>query len=212
MGFVYDPRVPAWNHWYHVTSWTYGQWLRGDPRGWRARHHREHCDGDYKRRPDPMNHADQLRLSRALMHRPPVLLAERFRQTVADAIADRLIEFDVDVLIVAMGAKHLHALAKFPVDDPRLKLGIAKQAATKALKALSETNGVDFGLKLGDGIWAKRSRAEPVTGRGHQNATLKYVIGHFDDGAAIWLAPTLRPKFDSILAEVRAKRGGKAHG
>ena len=37
-----------WNDWYHCTTHTYGSWLRGDRRGWRARHHREHVQGDYK--------------------------------------------------------------------------------------------------------------------------------------------------------------------
>jgi hypothetical protein len=41
----------AWNDWYHVVVHVYGSWLRGDPRGWRARHHREHVDGDYKNPP-----------------------------------------------------------------------------------------------------------------------------------------------------------------
>ena len=43
----------AWNGWYHVTANTYGTWLRGDPRGWRERHHRKHVEGDYQTRPVP---------------------------------------------------------------------------------------------------------------------------------------------------------------
>lgn len=43
-----DESVEPWNSWYHVTIHVYGSWLRGDPRGWRSRHHREHADGDYE--------------------------------------------------------------------------------------------------------------------------------------------------------------------
>src|SRR5437868_3666075 len=45
--------VQPWNNWYHVMCHTYGTWLPGDPRGFRTRHHREHCDGDYKNPPKP---------------------------------------------------------------------------------------------------------------------------------------------------------------
>ena len=53
--------MPAWNHWYHCTAHTYGTWLRGDPRGWRARHHREHVDGDYRNRTEPTDILKALR-------------------------------------------------------------------------------------------------------------------------------------------------------
>ena len=59
----------AWNRWYHVTCNTYGTWLRGDPRGWRERHHRRHVEGDYKHRPAPGTGQDELALSKALMDR-----------------------------------------------------------------------------------------------------------------------------------------------
>src|SRR5213083_3044797 len=65
-------RMRPWDHWYHVTVHTYGQWLRGDPRGWRARNHREHVDGDYKH-PPPKGKYDQLfAQSKALLKRDPV--------------------------------------------------------------------------------------------------------------------------------------------
>ena len=41
-----DRTMKAWRGWYHVTGGTYGSWLPGDPRGWRARGRREHVDGD----------------------------------------------------------------------------------------------------------------------------------------------------------------------
>ena len=198
--------MQSWLGWYHVTCWTYGQWLRGDPRGWRARHHREHCDGDYRNRPEPSGHADQLRLSRALLRRPPVAIDATLRPFVAEAVAVRLVEFGVTVMAAGMGAKHLHLLAKFPAFDARVKVGIAKQAATRALKDHCDSQGIGLGLASGDGIWAKRSRAEPVTGRRHQVAALYYVVRHLDDGAALWLAPELERKRDALIAAARRAR------
>src|SRR5687768_17438019 len=61
-----------WNDWYHVTVHVYGSWLRGDPKGWRSRHHREHCEGDY-RNPPPTGKYDHLyELSKSLMKRDPI--------------------------------------------------------------------------------------------------------------------------------------------
>ena len=56
----------AWNNWFHCTGGTKGTWLRGDPRGWRARHHREHCEGDYKNPPPPGAHRELYELSKRL--------------------------------------------------------------------------------------------------------------------------------------------------
>jgi hypothetical protein len=39
--------------WYHIMLTTSGDWLYGDARGFRTRHHREHVEGDYKNPPPP---------------------------------------------------------------------------------------------------------------------------------------------------------------
>jgi len=81
--------IAPWNNWYHVTVHVYGSWLRGDPRGWRARHHREHVDGDYKH-PSPKGKYDNLyELSKALMKRDPVRIATELRQFIANAVAEK---------------------------------------------------------------------------------------------------------------------------
>ncbi|HEX8339757.1 MAG TPA: hypothetical protein VF624_02505, partial [Tepidisphaeraceae bacterium] len=199
-----------WLGWYHVTVWTYGQWLLGDLRGWRARHHREHCEGDYKHRPDPAAHRETLERSRRLMTRDPVKIEAELRRVVVEAFVARLTEFQVQVLVASMGAKHLHVLAKFPEHDPRIKIGIAKQFATKALKAHCSAVGIDLGIKTGDGIWGKRSHAEPVRDRKHQVSTVPYIVGHADEGAAVWLTPALAGQFGALLRVARSRR--KTHG
>ena len=43
----------AWHGWFHIIGNTYGTWVRGDPKGFRTLHHREHIEGDYKHPPPP---------------------------------------------------------------------------------------------------------------------------------------------------------------
>src|SRR5438067_13048428 len=69
-----------WNNWYHITIHVYGSWLRGDPRGWRSRHHREHVDGDYKNPPPKGKYDNLYELSKALMKRDPVKIQRELRQ------------------------------------------------------------------------------------------------------------------------------------
>src|SRR2546423_14388701 len=142
--------VRAWNDWYHITIHVYGSWLRGDPRGWRSRHHREHVDGDY-RNPPPKGKYDNLyELSKALMKRDPVRIAsELFWQFIANAIAEKLLQDRIQVLITSIDAKHLHVLARFPDHNPRHWIGRAKKHASHSVR--------QQGLRTEEGgLFAKR--------------------------------------------------------
>jgi hypothetical protein len=173
-----------WNDWYHVTVHVYGSWLRGDPRGWRARHHREHVDGDYKNPPPKGKYDNLYELSKALMKRDPIKVARELRQFIADSIAEKLRMDGVEVLIVSMDSKHLYVLARFPERNPRIKIGWAKKYATQKLKA--HGLAVGFNLKLGEGIWGKRSHAEPIEDRAHQLNVFGYILDHLKRGARVW--------------------------
>ena|SRR5205809_5238686 len=82
--------MQPWNDWYHCTLHTYGSWLRGDPRGWRARHHREHVVGDYKNPPPKRKYLFEY--SKSLMNRDPVKIENELRQFVLDAPIDKLVD------------------------------------------------------------------------------------------------------------------------
>jgi hypothetical protein len=181
-----------WNDWYHVTVHAYGSWLRGDSRGWRARHHREHVDGDYRRPPAAGSYDRLNAFSKKLMTRDPVQIASAMRGFVANAIAEKLSADGIQVLIVSMSEKHLHVLARFSKHNPRMMLGYAKKYATQQLKAHGFAVGLD--LQLGEGIWAKRSRAEPITSRAHQLHTFNYIRDHKEEGAEIWRFDLFRPR------------------
>ena len=73
----------AWNDCYHVTANPYGQWLRGDPRGWRERKHRLHVAGDYKHPPLPSRYNQAIyEQSQRLLKHPPVEFAAEQRSQV----------------------------------------------------------------------------------------------------------------------------------
>jgi hypothetical protein len=127
--------MSPWNDWYHSTAHTYGTWLRGDPRGWRARHHREHVDGDYKY-PPPKGAYDALHAySKSLMKRDPVKIDHLpICMFIVQCLVDRLQEFNIPVPSACFDGIHAHALIQCRDHNPRIVFGIAKQYATAQLK------------------------------------------------------------------------------
>lgn len=170
--------MKPWNDWYHVNGHTYGTWLRGDPRGWRARHHREHVEGDYKNPPPPGTYDALHAYSKRLMKRPPVTLSTPARRLACDTIAQSLIERGIDVVRVSVDGHHYHILARFRDHKPREWIGIAKSISARTL---SKTGLVQEG-----GVWAVRCRCLPITDRAHQVNVARYIEGHAKIGAAIW--------------------------
>ena len=107
--------MSPWNDWYHTTAHTYGTWLRGDARGWRARHHREHVDGDY-RNPPPKGKYDALyQYSKSLMKRDPEFrqLYQRHRTLDKKVMDAELGVLPIDDLTLGqMKREKLHAKEK----------------------------------------------------------------------------------------------------
>jgi REP element-mobilizing transposase RayT len=170
---------PPWNHWYYVTAHVYGSWLRGDPRGWRSLHHREHVEGDYKQ-PPPRGVYDNLHeLSKALMKRDAVRIAAELRQFVADAVAESLRRNGIEVVVISLDDRHLHVLARFPDHNPRHWIGLAKKHASHLVR--------QHGLRSEEGgLWARRSRAQPIADREPQVKAVGYILAHAGRGARVW--------------------------
>jgi len=169
----------AWNDWYHVVVHVYGSWLRGDPRGWRTRHHREHVDGDYKNPPPAGKYDRVYALSKSLMKREPVTIELELRQFVVEAIVDKLRRDGIEILVASVDAKHLHLLGRFRDHRPHHWVGRAKKHASHLVRqdGLREDSG---------GLWAKGARAEPIAERSHQVNTFRYILAHGGKGAAVW--------------------------
>jgi hypothetical protein len=175
---------------------TYGTWLRGDPRGWRERHHREHVEGDYRNPPESGTFENILRRSKRLMKREPVRLDSKLCEIALLGLVECLMGDEIIVLTACLDATHLHVLAQFKDQKPRLRLGWAKLAATKRVKehlnAHGDAVGAELVLKTGEGIWGKRSECVPIRDRGHRLNTLNYILDHRGKGAAVWMNPRIR--------------------
>ncbi len=191
----YEQRKSApfpWNGWYHCTVHTYGSWLRGDPRGWRTRHHREHVDGDYKCPPDAGTWEWLFAYSKRLMKRDAITLDWTLRVFVLHAFVAKLLADGVEVLVASLDNRHLHVLARLPKASPRYALVYAKKYATQQLKAHGLAVGLD--LQIGQGIWAKRSHPEPIADRAHEVFTFGYIRNHAKKGAVVWHYHMPRPR------------------
>jgi len=165
-----------WEGWFHCMSNTYGTWVRGDARGWRTRHHREHVEGDYKHPPAPGSFEAQLGASQRLMTHPPVLLAVPQRPLACRLVGDALIHYRAEVAELVVAEKHFHGIVRFlncerprnhPAHDkqgrdtlPRYILGKAKSWCSSQMKK----RGV---IDVPEGIWGVRSEIVPVESQAH---------------------------------------------
>jgi REP element-mobilizing transposase RayT len=192
-----------WNNWCHCTAGTYGSWLYGDPRGFRTWRHREHVEGDYKKPPPTEVYAELYERTRASMPREAVTLTPAERELVADAVVEKLREWEVEFVNLAVAATHLHLLIRFrPLEGqqsrgmaiprlseqsmlkdgrdplPRHVMGLLKKHAAHRHRAagLSRHPG---------GLWARRGKVIPVNNRGHQVAVGRYIARHAAEGAAV---------------------------
>ena len=170
--------MQPWNDWYHCMCNTYGTWLRGDPRGWRTRHHREHVEGDYKHTPPAAVCEQLLARSTRLLKREPVHLSAIQRQQAMDAVVRSFDLHGIELIAASLDDHHLHLLARFPDHNPRKWVGIAKKNAARALS--------DLGLLPHGGVWGKRSECTPIEDRRHQLTVFDYIQRHANQGAVVW--------------------------
>jgi hypothetical protein len=162
--------------WFHRTTHTCGAWLYGDPRGFRTRHHREHVEGDYKDPPPKGKYDWKYQRSKKLLKQPPVVLSREWRPVIGEALRDRLQELGALLLAISVGGQHVHFQARMPPPCPREWTGIAKKHAW----FIARDNGWT-GM-----LWAKRSKANPVKDRGHQENVFRYILDHAKEGAWVW--------------------------
>jgi REP element-mobilizing transposase RayT len=176
--------MQAWNGWFHCNGNTYGTWLRGDPRGFRDRKHRQHFEGDYKN-PPPIGMYDALlQHSKGLMRHPPLRLSLPQRLKVRDAMAEKLKCDGVELLALAVDDHHFHLLARFPDARPKHWIGRAKMNASMMMR----------GEKAHSRLWASGCRTLPIKDRAHQKNVFNYILRHAEQGAAIWSFRDAKPE------------------
>ena len=186
-----------WNGWYHVVGNTYGTWLRGDRRGWRARHHREHVDGDYRQPPLAGQHDQVYAYSVKLMKQDAVVLTPEARTAAAKAMHNKLGEYGTEVARLCVGGCHFHVLMRIQsprmamrglCEDnaltdgrnplPRHVIGVAKKHASHTLR--------ERGLKAKGTLWAKRPHVIMVESQKHFDwLRERYIPDHASDGAVV---------------------------
>ncbi len=196
------PAKKPWNNWFHVVGNTYATWLPGDERGWRARHHREHVEGDYKNPPPIGAHAATLERSKRLQRRPRVILTRPQCHIACEVMARALRFHCVDLVDLCVTPRHYHILARFlPVPGtaypdrvpipgvttdspisrirtPRHLVGIAKKESARTLSKC--------GLLPEGGVWAVRCKPKPIADREHQVRVARYIRAHAKKGAVVW--------------------------
>ena len=195
-----------WNNWYHSMGNTYATWPPGDARGFRARHHRDHFNGDYKNPPAPGEYELWLQRARLLMPRNAVILAPEFRPVVCREFVARLHTLKVEVIEMCVTGTHFHILSRFtPRDAPRINV---EAKARKIMPGLCTDNALADGRDpvprhcLGvakkhtsfiahdhgyqGGLWAVRTTSKPIADRAHQLHVVQYIRDHIHEGGSIW--------------------------
>jgi len=121
--------------WWHLILTCRGQWLPGDPRGFRSRDHRLHSSGDYKHRPpdgehEGLHHTMQKRSADA------VLIPEHARQPLGAAMLHKATNIEAPCLTLAVGPSHTHMLIALANDWDTVKrdTGRLKQAGSHAIR------------------------------------------------------------------------------
>ena len=163
--------------WFHVVLTFHGNWLPGDPRGFRTRKHRKHIEGDYKNPPPPGTHDELLQSSKDQMKQEAVLLAMAQQILVGNAMLERFEELGGFVEAIAVSSSHVHVLAKYPADCYRVWTGLVKKHAWFALKAAG----------LEGKLWGKRGKELQVRSRGHFENSRRYIAEHEEEGAWVWV-------------------------
>ncbi len=211
-----NPPSPPWNNWYHINGNTYGTWLRGDSRGWRARHHREHVEGDYKNPPPPGVYDRLEASSKRLMARAKrsvVRLSQEARELACRTMVDSLLAHGVELIVLSIDDHHYHLLARFTEARPLAHVaeGLAPSCTKPTghgpwasppvpptyitdpprhyvgIAKMRATRALGKARLAPPGtVWAKRCKVTPIRDRAHQLNVARYIAKHANRGGVVW--------------------------
>jgi len=178
-------------HLIHATCTYYGNWLPGDPRGFRSEDHCIHSSGDYRNKPPAGDHGRLHDQAGRIMKHSPVVLEGDERQAVGEAFLDKMMrKLNRRVLVITAAAKHLHILYVGDGGDATVDLGRAKQYASHQLTSRPGT------------VWARGEGIKRVATLDHANRALPYIAEHeLREGAWVWIAPQFEERVRAYLKE-----------
>ncbi|MCH8342653.1 MAG: hypothetical protein IH983_01555 [Planctomycetes bacterium] len=175
----------------HAICTYYGQWVPGDPRGWRARGHKRHSSGDYQIPPPAAQHAGLRRYVQSMMASEPAMLRPDEYPVVGSAFLLKLLKIGCAVRCLSCGPTHLHVLYESKEPDAMRELGRAKQYAS---------------LKLQDRpgrLWGGGAKIIPIRDDGHASGAFVYICDHaLKEGAWVWRSDRDPQPTRSTLAQM----------
>jgi hypothetical protein len=194
-----------WRDWYHCMVGTYGQWLPGDPRGWRERNHHEHVPGDYKH-PPPVTAFSKGRYehSKRIMNWHAYSIAAADREIVGRLLLRSFQHQGIPTLVLAVCETNFHAMLQVSDHNPKRVLGAAKCFATLNFSPI-----IDPSTNKRQQIWEGGARAKPIKNRAHAVKAFEYIRKHVREGAWVW---SYRDDPDYARTLARAVRDGGRGG
>ena len=162
--------------WFHVVLTAYGNWLPGDPRGFRTKHHREHIEGDY-RNPPREDHSKRLDRSRRLQRFDSVTLSPSDRTLVCESLCGEATRRLDRLAAVAVAKTHAHLLIRLDAGRPKYAVGRYKTRTTYTVKEHGTPH-----VRL----WARGCKLKPIADATHWGHVFGYVLRHEREAAAVW--------------------------
>jgi len=158
--------------WRFVTINTKNSWHHGSPRGFRARGHRIHSTGDYRKPPPEGEHVGLLRYRLARAEKK-VLLPSDVRPRISVALVESLVTWRLKVMSVS--SDHAHMLIELPDVPSEIKpiVGGAKRHASREVRDV-----------LPGAIWSAGCDCQAVDDAEHFNACVEYAL--IKQGAGTW--------------------------
>ena len=93
---------------------------------------------------------------------------------------EKLQEMEVFVAALACGAMHTHVLIRAGAADAKRITGHAKQSASHRVREIPGR------------LWGGSSHPERIVSRERFWETAAYIAAHADDGAWVWIEPSVR--------------------
>ncbi len=168
--------------WWLVTWGTYGNWLPGDPRGFRTWRRKEYVpppigyhepdEPTY----DPAKYRSRYASAQRRMTAPHVALRRSQRTEICNEIVREISAIRAVPAILGVAHCHVHLVARFGETKIRPSVGRLKAAASRQLHSGDQDQSP---------IWAKGCGMESLESEDDFMRAFNYVKRHREEGAAV---------------------------